>query len=260
MIYLLGSTGMLGHQVRDYLEKGIVFIPLASHVHNFKTEAGIKGFLDIVKSDDLVVNCSGRIKPTMPKILDENSLQEIFMINSYLPRAIVSKCKLIQISTDCVFDGVNGWYKEDSDLAPQGLYGMTKALGEDPRAMVIRCSIIGPETKNNHSLYEWFLNQDKANGFTNHAWNGVTTLQLAKCIYRIIFKDMYKPGIFHVHSPHALTKYDLLCKMNEYRDNKAEITPVSAPKSMCMTLSTNHTLLADLDVPDFDTQMKELHS
>ncbi len=46
--------------------------------------------------------------------------------------ADAAAARLIHISTDYVFDGSkDGWYVEDDPIAPLGVYGTTKAAGED---------------------------------------------------------------------------------------------------------------------------------
>ena len=53
---------------------------------------------------------------------------------------------------------------------------------------ILRCSIIGPEKrKDGFGLLEWFLSQDtNVDGYTNHIWNGITTLEWAKCTYELL--------------------------------------------------------------------------
>ena len=70
--------------------------------------------------------------------------------------------KVIQIGTDCVYSGKKGLYSETDKHDPLDVYGKSKSLGEvfDGSALIIRCSIIGPEFKKQKSfLFEWFLNQ-----------------------------------------------------------------------------------------------------
>ena len=53
---------------------------------------------------------------------------------------------LIHISTDDVFDGTkDGWYQEDDEPSPTGVYGLTKRAGElaalsAPKSIVLRTS------------------------------------------------------------------------------------------------------------------------
>ena len=97
----------------------------------------------------------------------------------------VKKNKIYQIATDCVYDGSNKLYSENSLHNPLDVYGKSKSLGEvdNKNFFNIRASIIGKEIKNHKSLYDWFRNQNKnskVNGFTNHLWNGITTKSFRK--------------------------------------------------------------------------------
>ena len=77
----------------------------------------------------------------------------------------------------------------------------------------IRCSIIGKEIKNYKSLVDWFLSSKKGiilNGFTNHLWNGVTTIYFAKCLKTIISKDIQIPNLIHLVPSNTISKYELL--------------------------------------------------
>ena len=64
-------------------------------------------------------------------------------------------------------------------------YGASKCAGEravlDAGGLVIRCSIVGPEVLEPQSLLGWLLRQEgEIRGFTNHLWNGITTLEWAR--------------------------------------------------------------------------------
>ena len=97
-------------------------------------------------------------------------------------------CQVVHISTDCVFNGKKGNYNEEDDHDCLDVYGKTKSLGENPDLTIIRTSIIGEEITNKRSLVEWVKSNTskEINGFIKHFWNGVTCLQLAKIIYKII--------------------------------------------------------------------------
>ena len=57
--------------------------------------------------------------------------------------------RIIQIATDCVYDGVNGNYSETDLHNPTDIYGKTKSLGEvpEPDFLNIRCSMIRARNK-----------------------------------------------------------------------------------------------------------------
>src|SRR5690606_27782525 len=107
---------------------------------------------------------------------------------------------LIHISTDCVFSGKKGDYIETDQKDGSSVYAQSKSLGEitGDNILTIRTSIIGPELKNNGiGLFHWFMSQQgQIQGYSNVFWNGVTTLELAKVIHRLINKQM--DGLIHI--------------------------------------------------------------
>ena len=82
------------------------------------------------------------------------------MINSSLPNflsnlSIKFSFKLIHISTDCVFDGKKGNYKETSIPNSTDDYGFSKSLGEvySENCITLRTSIIGHELLRKKIVY-----------------------------------------------------------------------------------------------------------
>ena len=79
--------------------------------------------------------------------------------------------------------------------------------------MIIRCSIVGKELKSANSLMEWVLSQPYGatiNGYTNHIWNGVTTLHFAQIVLGIIQNKSYEPGVAHLVPKDMVNKYKLI--------------------------------------------------
>ena len=141
-------------------------------------------------SFDIVINCIGLLNKTA-----ESSPELAVWYNSYFPHLLSSlgskyDFKLIHISTDCVFSGKEGGYREDSFKNGVGFYAQSKALGEviNTNDLTFRTSIIGPELKQNGiGLFHWFMNQEKKiSGFSKAYWTGVTTLELAEGINQAI--------------------------------------------------------------------------
>ena len=178
-VVILGSTGMLGDMLKDYFihetddSVDDVLLSVRSenrlkHVDEFVYDPLRFGVNELPEAD-VFINAIGIIKPAMSK----NIMDSIF-INSIFPRMLAVECKsrnakLIHITTDCVFSGKNGHYDENSPHDALDDYGKSKSLGEPENCMVIRTSIIGPETNNFYSLLEWVRQQGgkKINGFTN---------------------------------------------------------------------------------------------
>ncbi len=259
-IAILGCTGMLGSMLLSYLtlnsENDIVAISRTKLNTNGNSEGG---FLDAEASstDDILnairgcswaINAIGVIKPY---IHDDNPLEaeKAIRVNSLFPHLIAKAaekehCRVIQIATDCVFSGQKGRYLETDPQDPFDVYGKSKSLGEvfSPNVHHLRCSIIGPEKARGVSLLNWFLGQSansEINGFTNHYWNGVTTLHFAKICKAIMEDELQLPHVQHLLPKDILSKYELLKSFAVNFDRTdLEIRRSEAKSSIDRTLST----------------------
>ena len=107
---------------------------------------------------DVVINCVGLVKQFTGA---EDPLAAI-PVNALLPHRLLAICKvararLIHISTDCVFDGARGMYRESDFADATDLYGRSKYLGElhDLQALTLRTSVVGPELGAPNGLVSW---------------------------------------------------------------------------------------------------------
>lgn len=175
--------------------------------------------VDILHGSSWAINAVGVIKS---RIREDNpsSVETAIRVNSLFPYALAvaarkTHTRIIQIATDCVYSGKRGHYLETDDHDAIGVYGTTKSLGEVSTENVcnLRCSIVGPELRTRESLLSWFLSQRHSaeiNGFTNHRWNGITTLHFAKLCRAIIEKNLELPNLQHIVPTGTVTKYELL--------------------------------------------------
>jgi dTDP-4-dehydrorhamnose reductase len=266
-IILFGSTGMLGRYVLKYLKSHNLNIFCIDRKEYDASSGQFNTLKNLIKSYDngntVIINCVGLI----PQTNNRNELDYI-KINSIFPQhlAIISRSfsiNFIHITTDCVFNGIDKvnkfpGYSETSIKNETGIYGMSKSLGENIQATVIRTSIIGEQTNKSYlSLLEWVKSKKNliVDGYTNHYWNGVTCLQLAKVIYQIILTDSYWIGIRHIHTKNYVSKYNLLEKINKIYNLNIQIIPATT-KLINKTLSSIYEL--KFNIPDFDTQLLEL--
>lgn len=261
-IYVLGSKGMLGRYVSSYLKKKYEIIEITRndldvniYINEIITQISNLG----IKSDDVVINCIGTIKPMIDKLGDLNAI----IVNSVFPRVLSNicesiGCKLIHPTTDCVFSGSKGSYTEIDPHDVVDVYGRTKSLGEPNNCTVIRTSIIGEELENGRSLVEWIKsnNGKTINGFTNHHWNGMTCLEFAKTCEKIINSNFYWSGVRHLFS-NTVNKFELTnLIVNTYNLNIL-VNPIETEKSIDRTLST--TIINDnIVIPDLNQQINEM--
>jgi len=229
-ILILGVSGMLGYSLFTnlYDNKNLnVYGTIRnnnSHKSHFKIYDTIFDNIDandITRIDNIiskirpniVINCIGVIKQKKQSNNHENTIR----FNTLLPHQLATICtkyhsKLIQFSTDCIFDGKKGMYSENDIPNATDLYGRSKYLGEVDydQHLTIRTSIIGHELTSSLSLIDWFLNQtDKVEGYSNAIFSGFPTCYFAKILTEHIFNNENINGTFHISS-NPIDKYSLL--------------------------------------------------
>jgi len=255
-ILILGVSGMLGSMIFDYLSKipdfevyGTARNPMYLKNSVFLFDANNISQLEDPQFLDLrieyIINCIGITKPFC-KDDDPEGIKRAIRINADFPWKLANytkkyNIKLIQIGTDCVYSGKRGNYNEKNAHDPLDVYGKTKSLGEvfDGSMLIIRCSIVGPEPKEEKSfLLEWFLSQPKKSeigGFEHHIWNGVSTLQFAQLCEKIISSNIYdelisKSFIYHYIPNNTVNKYQLMHVFNDIFQRELKINKVNKPE------------------------------
>ncbi len=291
-VAVLGATGMLGSQVLKTFEEGhqhqltatcrpgnLVKISdeISANVVELDAIAvDAQNIIDLIGGCDWWINCIGIIKP----YIDDTSPSEVahaICVNSLFPAILAQAAKangnnVIQIATDCVWDGLSGGYFETSHHNASDVYGRSKSLGEVRSSFMhfIRCSIVGREIKNHLSLLDWFLGQTNGaqlRGFINHHWNGVTALQFARVCRGIIEQDMALKSIQHLVPAGQVSKHELLRLFaKHFERHDISILPSNSDESVDRTLKTTDPAHnAEMwrcggyqTIPDIDQSVAEL--
>ena len=265
-IAVLGSSGMIGHEVANRLQAESSF-----RVFNYQRTENVEDD-SIIKFDvfnqnlktissefseyDFVINCTGVIKHLINPH-DSTAIEKIKEVNSYFPKLLSdallnSGTKIIEIGTDCVYSGSTGNYSETSNKDATDLYGESKKLGEVNAANVlrIRTSVVGLEIDRSKELLSWFLSKrnESVDGFTNHYWNGITSYHLSLIIKTIILNDKFSSGTQHFFPADKVSKYELLEMFREaWSRDDLTVRPVEAPIRVDRTLtSIDHMNVANL--------------
>jgi dTDP-4-dehydrorhamnose reductase len=209
---------------------------------------------------DYVINAIGLVN----RRLATAGEVEFTKINARFPHALAEACRqagtrLVHISTDCVFDGDRGLYLETDPPNAEDLYGRSKRDGEPAEAMVVRTSIIGPERRNLYSLLCWFLSStEPCEGYLNHLWNGVTALELARVLGRLMRGDAWRTGLLHIHGE-DVTKDALLRIIAAAYRHPRPIAAREVPEGRDMRLRSQHgDLLAYLGVRPLAQQVADI--
>jgi dTDP-4-dehydrorhamnose reductase len=263
----MGASGMAGHTISMYLGEqghdvtGFDMLPVKhckSIVGNARDTETIREMITEGKYDS-VINCIGILNQ-----FAESNKELATFLNSYFPHFLASVTRdmdtqIIHMSTDCVFSGKHGGYKEDDLRDGETFYDRSKALGEldDDKNITLRNSIVGPDINpKGIGLMNWFMQQSGTiNGFTKAIWTGQTTLQLAKTMEVAARQKAH--GLYNTVPKEPISKYDLLKLLNHYlRDDALTIVPsdaLAADKSLCRTRFDFEYI-----IPDYETMIREL--
>jgi dTDP-4-dehydrorhamnose reductase len=181
---------------------------------------------------DVVINCISLAKP----LLSAGCPLDIIPIYALLPHHLAHLCslagaRLVHISTDGVFSGSKGQYKEDDIPDARDLYGLSKLLGEVivPHAIMLRTSMLGPELQGANGLLAWFLSQQKTcKCFSKVIFSGLPTVVLAKIIRDYVIPKPELFGVYHV-AAQPISKFDLLKLVAEIYGKTIKLIPVDQP-------------------------------
>lgn len=245
-ILILGATGMLGNTMfrllsQDAANQVYGTLRSASSVRFFPSDQTSRLMPGIeVENHDAVVRVFAQVRPhvvincvgLVKQLAQSKDPLQAVPINTLLPHRLLALCmasgsRLVHISTDCVFSGTQGGYKEEDFADADDLYGRSKLLGEimEPPGITLRTSILGHELEGNRSLLSWFLSQPgPVRGFQRAIFSGLPTVELARVVREFVLPRPDLHGLYHV-AAEPISKYKLLRLVAEVYDKKVEIQP-----------------------------------
>ena len=245
-LLVLGASGMLGNAVlRAFIQDGVYSVvgsarsPSVLRLLPPEVRGHVICGVDVENTDslmrlfvqvrpDVVINCIGLVK----QLAEADDPSAAILINALLPHRLARLCdvagaRLIHMSTDCVFAGTIGMYREQDVSDAQDLYGRSKYLGEVdyPHAVTLRTSIIGQELGSSHGLVGWFLSQQgSVKGFTRAIFSGLPTIEVARVIRDYVLPNADLRGVYHVSSQ-PINKFQLLKLVAQAYGKAITITP-----------------------------------
>jgi|ERR1035437_2505573 dTDP-4-dehydrorhamnose reductase len=253
--FVLGHRGMLGAVVHRYLrERGYAVLTSERRYGGQSIDELVQEVVD--SPAGAIVNCLGVIPASGV------AGREMMMANALFPVHLSSVLEgrlLIHASTDCVFDGRRGWCRADEPPNAKDAYGLSKLVGEAcvaaPNVVVLRTSIVGPAAGAGRGLLGWFLRQESpVDGWTDHLWNGITTLAWAELAARTVEGSGLGPGIHQPTTAQEVTKDELLRLFGEVFEHRVDIRPVRTE------LACDRTLLPTTAMPPLRQQLIALRA
>ena len=282
-ILITGAFGQLGHALQSILSKKSNYELICT---GRKVKKGQKGIpLDIrnqvalkelinTTAPDILINLAAMTNVDAcelnPKLAGEINVAGLEHICDSF------KGKIIHLSTDYVFDGTSGPYKEDDPLNPISIYGKTKLASEhillekDIKNLVIRGNVLydySPHTS--ASFLNWVVSSLKGNQeikvvedqFNNPTW----TRSMSDIIELSIENDL--EGIIHWGDSVHISRFEfakLIAK--KFSLNESLIKPVltselnqPARRPLQSGLSTEKLVnMLDIIPPSIDDCLDEI--
>ena len=270
-LWIVGSNSQVGTALNELIE------PLDIEVFNTdKEEIDIANTNDIIRfgeinRPDVIINCAAITN------LDEcaSDKDQAFRVNALGPRnlCIVARkigAKVVQLSTDDVFDGTNYRpYNEFDRTNPQTIYGRSKKAGEDyvkeftHKHFIIRSNwVYGKKGKN---FVNDLLNYDQAvlNVAGDQLGSPTSAKDLARAILYLIKTNEY--GTYHITCKGVCSRYEFAQYLKERADKKIELKKVEAKDVDKGTVRPAYAVLDnfilrlvnEFEMPDWKTSLDE---
>lgn len=242
-VIVLGPKGQLGSDiVRVLQDDGVEVLGLGREMLDAESSNCLEQIHRMPKVD-FVVNCLAYVNVDAA----EAEASRAFQVNSLFCYHLARHCeatgtKLIHISTDFVFDGKEGRaFREDDELAPVNIYGLSKAAGElavrgSCRAhYILRVSalygISGSGSKGGNFV-ETMIRLAKERGTIRVVSDQMTTpthtMDVARVVQKIVSTSEPLPfGTYHCANEGVCSWFDFAQEIIRLAGIKSEIIPIS---------------------------------
>ena len=205
---------------------------------------------------DWVIHCAALANVD----LCETDPQQAQQLNSEVPGELAEYvarggARLIHVSTDAVFDGQVGDYREQDAPNPLGVYARSKLAGEqavaaaNPQAIIARVNLFGWSLFGKRSLAEFFYNNLEAKkpcmGFTDVFFCPMLANDLGMVFLKMLEAGL--SGLYHTAGSQCLSKYEFGIQLaRRFGFDEKLVIPTSVEDSgLTAARSPNLTLRTD---------------
>jgi dTDP-4-dehydrorhamnose reductase len=277
-VVVVGASGFLGQKLMEE------FSPYHSSVGTYSSKKlpGLRK-LDITKrsqvarfiethSPNLIIHAAGLTDVD----LCEREQDLAYQVNIAGTENIldVYRGRIIYVSTDFVFDGFKGDYREEDRVRPISYYGFTKTESErlvqnsGNHYIIARVAVLYGHIIRHVKFVNWALGQLRqgrpVRAVKDHIRTPTLIDDIAKALLALAAKD--QRGTFHVAGPQALSSYEMARKIAEHFSlPKRLVRPVSASglkqdaqRPRDSSLNTDKLRGLGIDMSSFDRGLETL--
>ncbi|MBO4618029.1 MAG: dTDP-4-dehydrorhamnose reductase [Lachnospiraceae bacterium] len=236
-VLVTGVKGQLGYDVmRELAKRNIEGIGVDIDEMDITDPVSVDKVITEA-APDAVIHCAAWTAVDAAE--DEDKKEKVRLVNVEGPRNIAKVCKkldikMIQISTDYVFDGQGERpWEPDDPTGPVSVYGLTKRDGENAvmeildKFFIVRIAwVFGINGKN---FVKTMLNLSKTHDsltVVNDQWGSPTyTYDLARLLVDMVLTDKY--GIYHATNEGFINWYDFAVAIFKEAGITMNVKPVS---------------------------------
>lgn len=253
MKYLItGANGQLGKELQKLLsEQQLNFVAFDSHQLDITDREKV---MSIFKQEnpDVVLHAAAYTKVDLAE--DEGRSQN-WQVNVEGTKNIAdavkqNNAKLVAVSTDYVFDGMNlAEYKEDDPVNPQNAYGRAKLAGElaisesGASAYIVRTSWVFGEFGNNffYTMQRLSETHSKLTVVNDQLGRPTWTKTLAEFMLHLIETNS-EYGIYHLSNDNTATWYEFAQEI--LKATSVEVTPVASAEFPQKAYRPEHSVMS----------------
>lgn len=225
-ILVIGASGLVGYNCYVFLKRQDINV-LGTHRH-FPTSFTQK-FDTIVLGDEennilnsfkpnVIIHCAALTNVDECETNVEKSYsQTVISVKNVIRIATKYNSKVVYISTDYVFNGINGPYKETDDVDPINVYGEHKLLSEIlirehcSNNLIVRVTnVYGDEIRGKNFVSRLLSTPNDVKKLKlpiDQFATPINAADIAKAIYHLIIDNKF--GIYHLASTDYCNRYQL---------------------------------------------------
>lgn len=252
-VWICGANGRVGRKMTELLESTPVELLLTDIDAVDITD--YKAVMDYANMNrpHFIVNCAGMTDVTAC----EEDMEAAFKVNALGARnlsvaARMGKARMVQLSTDDVFDGSGQTPYTEFDMPnPRTVYGKSKLAGENfvkefcNRHIIIRSSWIFGEgssylakilqlAKEGKAVY---AASDQTAAPTGASWLAQKAVQLM---------EHAPDGLYHVTGQGSCSRYEFAKRIVELSGYEAEVIPVAACEDKLTAMRPSYSVLDNM--------------
>ena len=228
-ILLIGNTGFIGNRLYGSLKEDFDVTGINSKVLDITNKDLLKDFLQENLYDLIILSAASK---DVKKL--EQEPEYAYKINTQPVETLVenTRSRIIFISTDYVFEGTKGYYKDNDKTSPATVYGKTKQQAEEillnsknPSTIIRTSAVIGKGSL----FFDWLLKSLKEEStlemFEDSYFTPTSVKFLCEIIKQVI-QDNNAPKIIHACGEKRLSRFELAKVIREQINSDCKIIPV----------------------------------